>query len=229
MKKGLFIFLLLVSFYESFSQDSSTVRFYVRGSESFYIRLNGELLPTNNIYKLAQGEFDVEIWSPQYLIHTGKLDVTEKQEISYVAELKPDPKYWDYIVAKENYKQKVFAYRTLPILLVGLGGISAPIFLSNTKNKHEDYVKANFNTVNGALSTSTTNDLKRQYRSSQSLAIGALSCVGIGALAYVAFTKKVKGLERPTYKQQNPFTLDYFNLSYNNIQNIPQATLSLRF
>jgi hypothetical protein len=229
MKKGLFIFLLLGSCFASLSQDSSLVRFYVRGSESFYIRLNGELLPNNNIHKLAKGEYDVEIWSPQYLTHTGKLDVSGKQDVSYVAELVPDPKHWEYLVAKENYKKKVFAYRTLPILLVGLGGLSAPIFLSNAKNKHEDYVKANFNPLTGELTAKTTEDLKRQYRTSQSLTIGALSFVGIGAVAYVAFTKKIKGLERPKYQQQNPFTLEYFNLSYNNIQNVPQATLSLRF
>lgn len=229
MKKGLIIFLLLAGYYASIAQDSSIVRFYVRGSDMFYIRLNGELLPTNNIHKIAHGEYDVEIWSPQYLTHTGKLDVSEKQEISYVAELEPDPKYWDYLQAKESYKQKIFAYRTLPILLVGLGGISAPIFLSNSKNKHEDYVKANFNTLNGALSSSTTDDLKRQYVTSQGLTIGAISFVGIGALAYIAFNKKAIGLQKPTYKQQNPFTLEYFNLSYNNLHNAPQATLSLRF
>jgi len=229
MKKGLIIFILFFIKLAVSAQDSTVVRFYVKGSETFYIRLNGDLLPVSNVHKLKVGEYDVEIWSPQYLTHTGKLDVTGKQDVSYVAELVPDPKHWDYLVAKENYKKKVFAYRTLPILLVGLGGLSAPIFLSNAKNKHEDYVKANFNTSYGALSASTTEDLKRQYRTSQSLTIGALSFVGIGAIAYVAFTKKIKGLERPKYQQQNPFTLEYFNLSYNNIQNVPQATLSLRF
>lgn len=211
------------------AQDSVDVRFYVKGSDVFYVKLNGVLQPLKNSQRVKRGIYDVEIWSPKYLVHTGKLDATKETNISYVAELEGDPKFVDYLVEKEDYKKKVLGMRTLPALIGGLGLITTPILFARTKTSHEAYVISDFRTDFGASTAQTTEELQRQYNTNRNLLFSSLGLFAIGTSSFFLLRKKVSELHTPLYRQKNPFTLDYFEMSFNDQLNAPQFGFQFTF
>lgn len=211
------------------AQDSVNVRFYVKGSDVFYVKLNGELQPLKNTQRLKRGIYNVEIWSPKYLVHTGKLDASKETDVSYVAELEGDPKFLDYLIEKEEYKKKVLTMRTVPALIGGLGLITAPILFARTKTSHEEYVISDFRTDFGASTIKTTEDLRRQYTTNRNLLFSSLGLFTIGTGSFFLLRKKVSELHTPLYRQKNPFTLDYFEMSFNDQINAPQFGFQFTF
>jgi hypothetical protein len=222
------LFVLLVGAFCQ-AQDSVDVRFYVKGSDVFYVKLNGELQSVQNILRVKKGVYDVEIWSPKHLTYTGKLEANGDKIISYVAKLEGDPKFLDYLIEKEEYKKKVLGMRTIPALIGGLGLVTTPIFATRTKTSHEDYVINNFRTDFGAASTKTNEDLKRQYLTNRNLLFSSLGLFAIGTGSFFLLRKKVKDLHTPLYRQKNPFTLEFFEMSYNDQLSAPQFGFQFNF
>lgn len=228
MKKLLFIALTFFCGTVVYSQDSASVRFYVKGSETFYIQYNNNTLPLNNVHKMPVGESNLRIWSPKYLETQSKIVVPDTNPMKFYAELKPDPEYWAYLVKKERYDRKVFTGKTLPAMIGTLGTVAAPIFLVTTRNKHEEVVKSEF-LAQFALSENTANERRSEYNLNRTLLTTSAALAVGGWLTYFILRKKVNNIEKPVYKQQNPFTLEYFEISMNQMNNAPQVGLTLNF
>ena len=229
MKRSLFIlfalFLLAQSFY---AQETSTVRFYVKGSSDYFIRLDGEVLPHSNIQRITPGEHNIEIWSPMYLPYKGKLVVPENDSITYFQELEKDPNYVNYLFQKDEYKRKLLVSKTLPLMLAGTGVVAAPIFYFLRKRDHETLVIEDFK-AKYIADESGAESARTRYTTSNGLFITS-SVFAVGGLATYFFLKKRSDeLKPPIYRQKNPFTLEDFELSYNPQLNAPQAKISWNF
>lgn len=228
MKNGLLLFIALGIQAAIFAQDSTLVRWYIKGGETFFIRLNGELLPENNVHKIAQGNYKVEIYSPTFKLHTGDFSTDNKLQINYVAEMQFDDAYRDYLSAYEGYKKRILARQTLPALAGTLGIISAPIFYFKAKSSHEAYIKQRF--LNNYLPLEqSTQELKSRYITNQSMfaITGALAATGIST--FFLMRKKTSALKKPIYRQENPFTLEQFRIGYLIENNSPLMGLTLNF
>jgi hypothetical protein len=210
------------------AQENTKVRFYVKGSAEYFIKLNGELLPSRNTQMIAPGEHEIEIWSPMHLTYNGKLVVPEKDSISYYQELEKDPKYIAYLFENDKYKRKLLFGRTMPVMAAGLGVIGSPIFYTLRKRDHETLVIERFKSSyfadqNGAdIAQSRYNVTNALFFTSVGLAVG-------GAITYYFLNRKLRETTKPKYKQLNPFTLEQFEISYHPLLQTPQAGFTLSF
>lgn len=208
------------------AQDSTKVRFYVKGSGAVFIKLDGELLPVSNIQKITPGEHAIEVWSPTYKLHKSTLTVPEKDSVGHYLELKQDPAYTEYLFAQDAYKQKLFIRRTAPIMLAGAGVVAFPFLHFIRKNVHETRVQEDFKAQYFRVSSESA---KARYNTVNALYFGSIGAAVLGTGVYFLLRDNVKKLQRPVYLQKNPFTLENFRLSYNSINSAPELGFDLSF
>lgn len=222
------IFFLVLSL-GTIAQDSAKVRFYIKGSEEIFLRINDRIIMNQNTAMLSVGTNTLEIYSPKYQPFSEDLIIESTDSIAYVRKLKLDHEFTAYLSAKETYKRKVFWSRTAPLALAGLGVIIMPIMLVERGPRHEEFVKNKFLYDNGAITKETYTNAANQYTTVNTLFItGAAFALG-GAAIHLLLRNRIKELEKPVYRQQNPFTLDYFQLSMNQGTVVPQMGMSWKF
>ena len=224
--------LLLLSAHIAVSavaQDLTKVRFYVRGSSDFYLRLDGELLPKRNVQLIAPGKHTLEVWSPMFIVHEGEIDVPNKDSVNHYQELSKDPDYIGYLFEMDKYKRKIFLGRTAPLLL-GLSGLAASSYLYFARKRwHETYVISQFEFDYYASDKAGLDNNRRRYNAVNASFFTSVGVAVGGAASYFLLRKWVNNLEKPTYKQQNPFTLEFFEVSYQPLYNAPLVGLKLAF
>mgnify|MGYP001187410514 CR=1 FL=1 len=209
------------------AQEKTKVRLYVKGSSDYFIRLDGEMLPHTNLQLIEPGEHTLEVWSPMHLLHTGKIDVPQKDSISYYQKLERDPEYVKYLFDTDAFKRKMLFGKTLPLMASGAGMVGAPIFYFLRKRDHEVLVKENFKSdynIGGDL-----DNAQSRYAISNGLFFTSVGFAVGGAVTYFILRNKLNNTEKPNYKQKNPFTLEDFELSYHPLTGTPQAGVTLRF
>lgn len=211
------------------AQDLTKVRFYIKGSTEYFVRLDGLQLPVSNVQEIAPGEHRIEIWSPRYELFTGNINVPQKDSISYYRELQFTEEYKAHMVAREAYKKEVFRKKTLPLSMAGLGLGSAPLLWILRKNAHEAYVKESFKSEYFNVNEENVAARKREFiLSSVGLFSAAGAAIG-GSLIYWIMREKIESLEKPIFKHQNPFTMEMFELSYNPYLKSPEMGIKLTF
>jgi hypothetical protein len=210
-------------------QDKTKVRFYVKGSSDYFIRIDGELLPYSNLQMIAPGEHKLEVWSPMHLTHTGKIIVPQKDSINYYQKLERDPEYVSYLFASDEFKRKLLFGKTVPLMASGLGVIGAPVFYFLRKRDHEILVKERFQADYLNSNADAAQTAQTRYGISNGLFFTSVGFAVGGALTYFLLRNKLNALEKPVYKQKNPFTLEDFELSYHPLTGTPQAGVTLRF
>lgn len=229
MKSGLFVLALITFSGVGLAQDSTKVRFFVKGSDIYHIELDGKLLPVGHIQTVSRGTHQVRIWSPKYELHQGKLETGNLDSTNHVVMLKVDPSYTKYIAERETYKKDIFLMKTAPIFVAGLSAASLPFLYYWRKNKHEEMVREQFYARYNNAQNSSAAEKERQYQVRSALFYTAAGGVVVGTGLYLLFRNKVKALEEPVFRQQNPFTLEYFEISMNAINRSPQVGLTLAF
>ncbi|GEM_PF-392666 len=226
--KQLFLFLLLaLSLSGLKAQDSSKVRFYVRAGDVYYIRHNDRVLPLSNVQMLPPGEQRIEIWSPKYRMFDTTISVPSNDSINVVAKLKLDGDFRTYRYQQENYKRQRFWMGSAPATLFCLSTITTLALYSPLRNSNEERVKENFSQEFGAVDVSSGGG--RRFALNSTLMITSVTAQVVGAIWFLALRPKLKSLEKPTYRQQNPFTLDYFEITYNQQHQVPQAGMTFKF
>lgn len=209
------------------AQDSSQVRFYVRGGDVFYIRLNDRILPVNNTQLLPAGDHTVEIWSPRYKLYKENLTLQPGDSVSVVAKLKLDPEYRSYLVEKEEHKKKQFTMGTAPAALFCISSLSSLALWVPLKRANEQRVKNEFSLDHAVVEQEAGGAAR--FKSYRAVMATTVSLQIISAAWFLAMRQKRKQLEKPVYRQQNPFTLEYFDISYNAQFQVPQAHFALTF
>lgn len=220
---------MLLSLLDLKAQDSISVRFFIKGGDEFYIKANNEILPLSNIQKFVKGTYDIEIFSPTYLIHTGILEVKEDSEAVYFAILETDPEFKTFLKGREKYKRKVFALRTLPVLIGGAGLVTSSLFFIKSKSTHQNFVIESFKAENEISTGGSLNDLEKQYLLDRNLIYASAGVAFVGLTTFLILNKKSQSIKRPVYRQKNPFTLEYFDMTFNRQFNTPQAGLHFTF
>ena len=224
------VFILFVLSLPSFwlgAQDSSVVRFYVKGSDVYYIRFEDRVLPLSNIQRFPSGDHEIEIWSPRYQLYQTSISVPSKDSISLVAELDMHDDYRVYLLQMDDYKRNQFWMGTAPVVLFCLSTIGTTILYSPLKRANENRVKEEFsNRFSPGAQRTESQDSFNRLAAGMGVSVGAQVA---SAIWFFALRNKLKSLEKPVYRQQNPFTLDYFEITYNPELNAPQAGLTLRF
>jgi len=214
---------MLLSIY-AMAQDSSVVRFYVKGSGDFYMQCNGKSLPHSNFQKLPVGTNDIGIWSPKFKPLYDKIEVKSTRDtLSVVKELTYDPGYISYVAEKDKYRKQLIVKQTIPTV-VGLAGIvAAPLFWVNMRSTHEDKIKADF------LESIDREAITNRHRMATAGFVTSAALGAAGTTIFFLMRDRMKDLEKPKYKQENPFTLETFELGYNRHINAPQVGMSLSF
>jgi len=225
MKFFLFTFYFLISVLAK-AQDSTKVRFLVKGGDVYYIRLDGYVLPMTNVHTMARGKHQVEIWSPKFDLFARELETGNLDSTNFAAILEPAASYTSFVAEREKYKTDLFWKRTVPVV-AGLAGIvSLPFTYNYFLNSHSNLVLQEFLEIYG---NSNVDNAQKQYRTSSVLFGSSLVCAAIGTSAFLFFRAKVREMQHPVYRQQNPFTLEMIELTYNQQYQIPEARLALRF
>jgi len=207
-------------------QELTKVRFFVNGGSAVFMRLEGELLPVSNVQSITPGVHRIEVWSPTFALYKSKINIPEKDSIGHYIELKPDKDYVEYQFELDNFKQKVFMRNTAPLMLAGAGILAFPFLHVARKNLHEDLVKENFKSQYFRVSSESA---ETRYNSINGLYFGSIGAAVLGTGLYLALRKNVKALQKPVYIQKNPFTLEDFRLSLNEINRAPEIGLQLSF
>lgn len=211
------------------AQDSTKVRFFVRGSDVYYVELDGKLLPLGNVHTVSRGSHHVRIWSPKYEVFTGKLETGNLDSTNYVAIMKVSPLFTDYIAEREVYKRKVFYMRTAPVFVAGVSAAALPFLYYWRRAKHEELVREQFYARYNSAQRSSADEKNTQYVVRSGLFYTALGGAIAGTGIYLLLRNRVKALNEPVFRQQNPFTLEYFELSLNHYTKSPQIGLGLAF
>ena len=224
----LLLIIALAPFF-ALSQDSTKVRFYIKGSSEFHIKIDNELLPLKNTQKITPGMHDIEIWSPMHKVFRGTIDVPARDSIAYFKELKKDPAYVDYLFKEDEYKQKILVGRTLPLFGAFVGAAMTPFTHVLRKRWHEEMVISDFNQQYIGTGQSGNENIARRYG-----AINSAYFVGIGMFVggiatHLALRNWVKELEKPVYQQENPFTLELFEIGYSPINQRPTVGATITF
>jgi hypothetical protein len=225
MTKYLVLFMLAMSFGLK-AQDLTKVRFFINGGSSVFIKLDGEILPVSNVQSIAPGEHKIEVWSPTYTLYKSKITIPEKDSVGHYIELKPDKAYIEHQFAMDDYKQKVFMRKTAPLMLAGAGVLAFPFLHISRKNMHEELIKENFKSQYFRVSAESA---ESRYNTMNALYFGSIGAAVLGTGLYFALRNNVKSLKKPVYIQQNPFTLEDFRLSLNEINHAPEIGLQLSF
>lgn len=229
MKMAVSLLLVLSCCLASYAQDSTKVKFLVKGSEVYYVRVDGVLQPVKNIHSVSKGSHEIEIWSPKYQLYKDQLETGKLDSTNYVALLKIDPSYVAYIAQREEYKRDVFLMRTAPVLLASFSTATAPILYLLRRNKHEELIKNEFYVRYNAVSSDVLNNTRNQYNLYSGAFFTAVGGAVGGTALFLLLRKTAKELEAPVFRQQNPFTLEYFQLSMNEFNRSPQVGLTLNF
>jgi len=229
MKHFSVLLLLFGLLFNGVAQDSTKVRFYVKGSSDFWIKLDGELLPVRNVQMITPGLHDIEIWSPMHKKYKGTIEVPVKDSISYYQELKKDPEYIQYLIQTDEYKRKVFIGKTAPLFLAFSGAVASPFLHSMRKRWHEESIKENFKSQYFSSNVTGAENVTRRYNTVNAAFFTSLGLTGSGLIAYYFTRKWVEKLDKPVYRQQNPFTVEMFELGMNPVTNTPVVGLTLNF
>jgi len=211
------------------AQDSTKVRFYVKGSSDFWIKLDGELLPLSNIQMISRGTHDIEIWSPMHLKYIGEITVLAADSMSFYQELKKDQEYIAYLFEMDKYKRKVFLGRTAPLFAAFAGAVAAPIFFFARKNWHEKTVIEDFKFEYFSSNASGADNIRARYQTTNALFFTSLGMVAGGLTSYALLQRWVKNLKKPVYRQLNPFTVETFEIGFHPVTGTPQVGLTLNF
>jgi hypothetical protein len=228
MKRLLFILLLLGPILGA-AQDSTKVRFFVKGSSEFYIKVDGALMPLQHTQYLTPGEHQLEIWSPMHRTFSGSITVPPSDSISYYQELKKDPAYIDYLIATDRYKRQILLGRTAPLMASIAGGLLTPYFFFARKKWHQDLVKETFKADYFAGDAAGLENTERRYQAVNAMFYTSSGLIVGGLLTHYLLRNWVKNLDKPTYQQMNPFTLERFELGYHPVLRSPQIGLTLNF
>ncbi|GAB4377814.1 MAG: hypothetical protein Kow0075_06940 [Salibacteraceae bacterium] len=195
------------------AQDSTKVRFMVRGSETYYVRIDGRLMPVGNVFTVGRGQHTVEVYSPKYLVHKQEFNTGNVDSTNLVILLNPDPAYVSYVAARESYKREVFFKKTAPFTLALIGALVSPVAVYKHVQLHEQLVKNKFYAQYGIVNAATLNNIQSRVNLYTGL-IGFSGMAFIGGVAfYLANQKAVKSLDKPVYKQLNPFTGERIEIS----------------
>lgn len=208
------------------AQDSSTVRLLIKGvSEGYFIAIDGKLKESQSEFKLAQGTHDLQVWSPRYDLYRGTIETGKTTSTTKMVELQTSDSYRIFLAQREDYKRRVFFMRTAPVLVGAISMAALPALHIARLNKHEALVKSRFFSGLGQVGQEATNHVAAQYHTVNALFFTALAGAVCGTGAFFLFHKKVKSLTPPVFRQQNPFTLEYIELTMNG----PVATGGLTF
>ena len=221
-------FLLLIALGTK-AQDSAKVRFYIKGSEEIFLRINDRIIMNQNTLSLPVGNNKIEIYSPKYQPFSDDLVIEKPDSMAYVRKLKLDHEFTAYLSAKETYKRAVFWNRTAPLSLAGIGLIIAPIMCFERGPRHEEFVKNKFLYDNCAVTKETYTNALNQYSTVNTVFFTGVALAIGGTAIHLLLRKKTRNMEKPKYRQQNPFTLDYFELSMKQGAVVPQVGMSWNF
>jgi hypothetical protein len=209
--------------------DSTMVRFFVKGGDQYRVRIDDELMPKTNKFRLAKGSHKVEIWSFKHDIHKGTLETGDLDSTNYFADLKVSASYNSYLAKRDDYKRKVFFYKTAPILLSGVSLIALPVTFYGMKEKHEELTQNEFLDRYGQTTSASLDNTTLQYNTRVTLFAASIAGSVAGLLGVFILGLKADALVEPIFRQQNPFTLEYMDLSYNPQINRPVVGVTLRF
>lgn len=219
----IFLPLLLITITSTLqAQDSTRVKFVVRGSDVYFIKIDGELQPTKNIHTISRGRHQIEIWSPKYEKFAGTLETGNLDSTHFLAVMKLDPAYLAHLQKIDDYSRHVFFKRNLPAVTFTVCAIATPVIHQWRLNAHEDFVKVRF------LGYKEHESITRYHR------INALyfTSIGLGVLSasvFTAFRRDIRNRNMPHFQQQNPFTLEYIDVSMNPVLHTPQAGIHIKF
>jgi hypothetical protein len=209
------LYLILLFSLNAVAQDSTKVRFFVKGGEKYFVRIDGELQPQTNILSVAKGTHEVEIWSFKKRAYRGKLETGNLDSTNFFAELLPSPEYVSYLRENDNYKRKLFFAKTAPFIITGISAIALPFVTVRRFDKHEELVQNQFLFDRQQITSETMDNTKLQYNVVNTLFyVSAIGTV-VGSASFFLLRPYANKLMPPTFKQQNPFTLEYMNLTYN--------------
>ncbi|GAB5539848.1 MAG: hypothetical protein Salg2KO_19510 [Salibacteraceae bacterium] len=225
----LFLTLFFCATVCAVAQDSTVVRFFVKGGEQYRITIDGELQPLTNKVIVSKGTHKVEIWSFKYEKHTGKIETGKLDSTNYFAELRVSPEFTAYLSEKDLYKRKLFTYKTAPFLISAASIIALPITFYGMKEKHEQLVQDRFYDQYDQVTQASLENTQAQYSLRTTLFVVSVVGAAAGTAGLIFLKPKAALLKEPIFKQQNPFTLEYMNLSYNPYINSPELGLTLRF
>lgn len=212
-----------------FAQDSTTVRFLVKGGDRYYIRLNGELQPQTNILKVEQGKHALEVWSFKNDLYKGVLETGRIDSTNFLVVLKQSSEFNSYLAQRESYKKKLFLTKTGPALLAGVSAVALPFTYISRKNRHAELVKNEFYDQFGQIPQSTIDNSRVQYAASNVMFMVASAGFVVGTSSFFLLRKRSKALAPPVFRQQNPFTLEYLEISMNSLVKTPEFTMVLNF
>lgn len=212
-----------------YAQDSTTVRFLVKGGDKYFIRLDGELQPQTNILKIEQGTHELEVWSFKSDLYKGKLETGKLDSTNFLVALKQSSEFSAYLAQKEQFKRDLFWSRTAPVALAGLSAAVIPFAYFSRKNKHEDLVKNEFYDQFGQIPSATIDNSRLRYKTANVLFMVASAGFVVGTSSFFLLRKKSNALNPPVFRQQNPFTLEYIELTMNHSIKAPELGLVLNF
>lgn len=229
MKSILFCLIIVLSGWASKAQDSTKVRLFVKGGEDYFVRLDGNLQPKTNVITVDRGTHEIEIWSFKKRTYKGTLETGNLDSTNFFAELIPSAEYIGYLNETDQYKRKLFFAKTAPFLITGVSLAALPFTHIGRLNKHEELVQNEFLNERGQIRDETLDNTRLQYNAINTLFFVSAAGTLIGGASFFLLKPYAEKLTPPSFRQQNPFTLEYMQLSFNRQTRSPEFGLTLNF
>ena len=228
MKLLLSIFIFCAAL-TTHAQDSSIVRFFVKGGEKYRVKIDDTLQPETNIFRVEKGDHKVEIWSFKHDVFLGTMQTGNLDSTNYFAELRKSSDYLGFLSQRDDYKRKLFLARTAPYLITSISVISLPFLYSARNNKHEELVQNQFYYERGQIQSHTLKNIQNHSTSRNILFYTASAGCVIGMASFFFLKPYAEKLTPPVFKQRNPFTLEEMELSMNPQIQRPEVGLTFTF
>ena len=215
--------LFLIFFYgaaysqQSTESDSMTVRFFVKPGDQYRVRVDGQVMPQINQFRLLQGKHKIEIWAPGYNKQTLHITAYSDTVYTITKKLTHTSEYLAYEASQSQFNRKRTNSIILPaITSVALYSTSALLY-NYGNNLHKEGIHLKFM---AKYSNSTSlrqyyineyNTVFTKFKRSRQIVYGSL---GTAILLSGLVTRNffvIKKLKRPEFKTKNPFGLTEYS------------------
>jgi hypothetical protein len=194
-------------------QDSGTIRTFVEPEKGYRVKLNGNLQPEGNAFKVKYGRYHLEVWAPGYFPADTTFVITNAYA-RVVKVLKPTPRLVAF-----NEKERVYdGYKKRIIMSTVFTGFLSAVAVYNY-NRIGDLNLEQISYENGVkygitgYTQSGLDEANGSLSGARALQVGIYAGIAAGASYAVYNYVKMKKYGKPKFEADRSFLVDGIGVS----------------